>query len=68
MAASPSPFAAAPQQPRLLDRYRQALQMRGRPPEQVEAWMRRVTGFIRLHGLRGLPAGQLEEKKGQRAM
>src|SRR5439155_21555446 len=40
------------QQPRFLDRFRTALQIRGRPPEVVEAFARWVRDFILFHGLR----------------
>ena len=40
------------QQPRFLGRFRTALQIRGRPPEVVEAFARWVRDFILFHSLR----------------
>ncbi len=42
----------SPQQPKFLDRFRTALQIRGRPPEVVEAFARWVRDFILFHSLR----------------
>jgi integron integrase len=52
MSAPQSPPNPAPDAPRFLDRLRTALQIRGRPPELVEAYVGWARDFIRFHRLR----------------
>ena len=52
MSDSAPPPPPAPQGPRLLDRLRTALQIRGRPPDLVDAYVAWARDFIRFSRLR----------------